>query len=489
MSEFTQSNQGAIEETYLGEANGGNNQTLRLLYPTSGDVVEISPTSRKAGMNALRKFSSRSINFSEVPPFLVEPTYQLKAAQASAALGIIGSNRHTLGQEATRVLMEGRPVLALPRLNRFYRWIDFHEVSRDTVNAEVVLESHRVLDEDRNLNSQSWYGPDTQLFLDYLAGREDITPPDLSEFRARVTSNSLVIIGVSNGRVITVPRITLPINSKPEVICKPKYDSNRDYSWLEGYPDSNSTDTNLVFSKRFYKGKAGLYNWPGTDAQSFIDWVLGVKPFEMASGIRLQRSNEAIRSIHIIQGSAGRLTITISPSANHLTRFIVVPNRDELYEWGEIYGDESDNQPLLISTTRVTRENHSKLNSNWVGPVKQPYLDYLDNKLVPEALKPFTTDVLPSKTLYLFIHKGKVFAVDLRKSNPPVKVGEKIKVVPTIHNNSVVLSLEADDNSRHFARYFLDRENNTFTRLAGSIEVDITAEEADADLDKFLDLN
>lgn len=408
--------------------------------------------SKKEGLERLKDYFDGKRPFCEVHSFLIDSVLGSENSGYQAYVGKVRGKQIQLKitQDMQQVFRTGGSILATPKEDEFYKWIDFLSVDQNGyIIPPIPLASCKVDYGVRKFNFISWYGSENQLFLDYLGGQLNIDPSRLRSFRAGVIRGVKSLNRIAIGYVNNTSVDTLVVKSHlteigSEVIMKPRQDSVKDYSWVEGYASNKDGEEQLVCSRRFFRGEKRLYPWKGPEVQTFIDWVLGKLSFDEVNPLTVIPDNQSL--MIVLEGSQQN-NITINLKDHSLIpgvdSVILVPTKDNLYEWIEIHKaqDSDQNNNLPIASFRVKREGKRKLDGTWPGPVKQRYIDFLDNKLDIAALDPLHCTVGANKYIYLFRYRGKPVQLGLKNIGSLFTPGEVTTVTPSVTNEQFVVTV------------------------------------------------
>lgn len=196
------------------------------------------------------------------------------------------------------------------------------------------------------------------------------------------------------------------------------------------------------------------------EVQSFIAWVNGDLPIDEAQQLKVSLKNRP-SALYINEKPDSQIIVNLRNNAviAESKEVLLKPYKDELYEWVEVYGFKNE-EPRFVSYYRVTRDSPIKIQT-WIGPVKQRYVDFLDNKIPFSSLSPLAR-VVQSNKLSLLRYKGKDLTLTIGDQLP---TGTPLEVVPVMNEGNLALEVRKE-GGEIFRVYVYDSKTLTF-RIKG----------------------
>lgn len=229
--------------------------------------------------------NENGIIFEHVNPFFV-------TAKTKIALGNYRFNGTgiSLNLAENPALQDGDTLFIVPRQDerRIYQWIEILKVDIGAPPQDWKrIASYRILKEERDISSHSWYGPEKTLLVDYLDNKSDINFSDLRPFisSAQKTSKGFIIpIFASGNKHLTMYTSSPFLSEGSAVQIVPQQDANKLYQFFDAYTVGENPQ--LVTSYRLLNGE--LVGWRGFRKQKLIDYIADKVPFSLVEPIEFE---------------------------------------------------------------------------------------------------------------------------------------------------------------------------------------------------------
>ncbi|MBI2029043.1 hypothetical protein HYT02_01365 [Candidatus Gottesmanbacteria bacterium] len=381
----------------------------------------------------------------------------------------------SLSKDLLNLIRKGENIFGIPKQDEYnlYKWVDFYlgDASGRFEETQIV-DSYRVDEKNKKIENKNWFGPDIQMFIDYLTGENNINFSQLKPFTKKLSKRGYFakVAGKNINLILNKPQ-NLNGHQSYEVNFYPKRDEERGYVWLEGYLSRDLNSQAMVCSYRIYPGESKLHQWKGPETQSLIDWINNALTFELAqqvtTGFRQSRDRN---TIFIEQSEKNKIVIDLSSrrDLNKEDKFVLIPRKDELYEWVEVYKlGLPDSKPTFITYARVNRETRSKLDSLWVGPTRQRYQDYIEGKIGIRDLQSYGITVPLNGDIYLFTDKKNDRSISAYLPSDIFSAGDEVTINLTENNdNKLIIEFRNESDPKKQIRYLYDRQNGSFLKIS-----------------------
>lgn len=360
-------------------------------------------------------------------------------------------------------------LLAIPNHDQYglYQWLNFYELFTDNrINPDELISSQRIYKDEFKIQPRGWYGFENQMFLDFIDGGLEIDPSWLRPFVARVSENDpTVVFGTVKGKIIESRFAELQDRLGQSILFKPQYNPEFGYTWIEGYTPEE--DRSLC-AKEFQPGKSELLPWKGLNKRIFIDWVLGNIPFEKARSIEEYPDNNSLMIV-LSSSRENMIVITLKGKTNveKSERIKLVPCKDDLFEWVEVYkADENKETDTILASYKIDRLSNKKLDGTWPGPERQRFIDYLEGKLKASDIKPFSGVVRSGTRLNICTYDGKNIFISLKNHQAPFNIGDTVYVSPTMDQEGNIVFIVNNENSYgNSANFVFDLKTHKFKSM------------------------
>lgn len=444
----------------------------------NGETLVIEAEQQRRGFERVKDLLSEKISFTEVAPFIIDEYSGHTKSRDRFFVAVVKDKQINLhaNDETRRVLDTGGEVLVIPQQDdkNLYQWLELYEVREGASDSQSLVQSSRVLIDSLTLDSQYWPGPEKQVFLDFLGGRDEVESSDLREFRATLSEKRIINIGFIGSKKIKI-YIGNPLCVPGcEIVSRSRFDSERKLFFLEGYVVDAQGKEQQVYSRRFSKGDINLYETSraafrfesaSSDIHIFNEWLTGTLPFEKAAPVAIQVT-EGVRGI-----SLGRRFIAFNSQIKPGDELLFLPRKDTFYEWFEVIKKDAEQADgkLVINSYRIYREEGGiRLDSHWPGTERQRLVDYLDSKLSSSELT--TIPAVSDRTgINLFSYKNKRLRLWL--GSDLVSQGDKLIIVPRLDSNgNLILEVSKEEGTSILRRFLLDRKDLAIRVLPDNLQ-------------------
>lgn len=424
--------------------------------------------SQTVGWASLRNYFLGEISFRQVPPFLIDNIVGTRPSRYDSFIGKGGSNVRifmNLDRKIAEPFETGHFLVAIPGEDehRYYQWLNFFEVDEQKTIDFNEVGSCRVNREEFKFEISGWHDFARQIFLDYLSGKE-VDIAHLRPFKIFTNSLKTIWLGYINKKSVGDIQHNDFQPNQP-IVCVPKYDPERGYSWLDTY--SEEDNQRIIASRRFYKGETKVSDWKGPEIQSLIDWIAGILPLNKTMLVRIPVPGGGKYSLE----ESYQNVICVDLRNNPGDELALQADADGLYEWINIYKTVStpeDSTLQFMQSVRVHRDRKIKLGT-WVRPDKQRYLDFLDGKLNANQLKPLFLKVGAENQFQLLSYQGKGHRLSLGDKGK-FPVGTEVKVTPFAdESGNLILEIGDKSESQIYKRYIFSRNDNDFRTIPEDI--------------------
>lgn len=438
-------------------------QLVNFIQSDKKNIV-IEAASQEKGIKNLKDYLRGLKSFSEIQPFVIHESHGHKKKLDEFYVCTI--NNKSVGfhvnEEMKKIFSEGRAVLALPNEDnkKLYQWLDFYEIdSNENTGFQNIIHSCRVDIKNLKIDSQYWFGLGRQLLLDYLSGNQEIEPDYFQEFTTLIQQDRCIEIGFASGKHIEIYIGNTLCKPGQEIISRPISDPLEHHTWLEGYV-RDEEGLVQVYSRRFYKGDLKLYEKRDSAIEVFSDWLKGIVPFEEAEPLTVVTDNKS-NGIFL-----ANKFIRFGHQVKQGDNVVIIPQKDELYEWIDIKkkGKEDEDNLISVSSYRLTREGTIRLDGHWPGPERQRWIDYLEEKQDFSILGSLSDTVDVGYDVTLFTWRGRRMRLTLKKNI--FTPGEQIRITPYLtRNNNLLLEVSSFQNVSNINKYIVDKHSFSIKAL------------------------
>lgn len=445
----------------------------------NGDILIIEAEQQRRGFEKIRDLLSGKMSFAEVTPFTIDEYSGHPKARDSFLVAVVGGKQINLhaNDETRQVLDTGGEILVIPKQDdkNLYQWLELYEVRDGASNSQSLVQSSRVLIDSLNLDSQYWTGPEKQVFLDFLGGKDEIEGSDLREFRATLSKKRILNIGFIGSKKVKIYVGNPLCTPGCKIISRSRFNSERELFFLEGYVVDTYGKEQQVYTRRFSKGDINLYKTSraafrfeesaSSDIHIFNEWLTGVLPFEKAVPVSIQVT-EGTRGI-----SLGKRFISFNSQVKPGDKLLFLPKKDTVYEWFEVIKRDTGQAEgdVVLNSYRIHREKGGvRLDSHWPGTERQRLVDYLDSKLSSSELTTIPA-ICEGIGINLFNYKNKRLRLWLARDI--VSQGDKLIIVPRFDDNgNLILEVSKEDGNSILRRFILDRKDLAIRALPDNLQ-------------------
>lgn len=428
-----------------------------------GALKQIEALPLEQGVSLFSDYLEGKISFNDLLPFILDTFHFNQQMNIYGAYLGSGYRYNVKVVDISRGLsksIEKNPqLLAVPKQDDLglYRWFEFYPVgSGGEVDIKFPPDSFRINNEEKRLEKRYWYGPNKQMFLEYVLGKLDIAPELLREFSVKVSGYSVINIGTVDRESVFFGDKSLAEYDGRTLTVKPYVDSEHGFTWIEIF---QSEEGSSILKKRFYKGEKKFTEWRGVKEEAFLDWIDGKLPIEKVDEFVIDFGQTGVIRLVDTKQSSVKISVTNNYEERFPTgRAIVRPKQNELYEWVELYAVNPDSSvaDLPSASLRVERQKKAKLNGKWTGPSKQPYVDFLEGQLSYDQLPSLILKLPPTGRLNLFSFRGKTLTMHMK--DLAEFSGEEFKIIPVVGKDGSFCLEVLSPGDELLKKYSFDKE-------------------------------
>lgn len=442
---------------------------IKLVDDTTEMVVH--PVGQRVGKEVLIGLAKGKMSPAEALPIYVTDLRRRKSNPSGTLYLGKDVSGITLDSEVMKVYEKNGAVLFVPKEDKKfgYKWIDIYAVDKENkVDINNRSGSLRIRVGTGKIESQGWYGPELQAFLDYITMNLILEDPSmLLPFAIRRIKGGNLYIGRVGERNITTPFHEK--TSAEKLLIIPKYKRKFGYFWIDGYEYDDPIKAKPCFTRRVLFGEGfgedvRIVDWKGPEIQSVIDWIYGKIPTSMMEAVQIQIDSD-IKYSNIYLGIPS-LMLQLGGNANFDKSQVayLIAREKGLYKWLEIQQDNIDlgKRRIVSKLLLETSSGIPKLIGGWIGPEKQALVDYIDGKVDANQLEKINATLNSNKIAHIVDHKGEELTVALR--TVVFKEGDVVTLMPLVDDSgNLVLEITKTDNpGAILARSIYDKDENRF---------------------------
>jgi hypothetical protein len=420
------------------------------------------------GRDALSKLVLGEVSPSEVPPIYITDLRKRKHNPSATMYVSQDIPAITLDSSVAEALETTGAVVFVPKEDeRFgYRWIDIYQMDEEgLIDHSNTIGSLRINTEHGRIESQGWYGPEQQVFMDFISGRLQLDDPnEIPPFIVRNPKGNTIYFGRDGDRYITTSFGGKTTAKNFTII--PRYDHTLGYFWIEGYEQGDSAEP--LFTRRVLAGESfediKIIDWKGPQIQSLIDWAYGkietaiLQEVEILFDPAIKHSNLYFEQPHL------KINLSGNRELKREQPVYAIPREKGPYKWIDIQQDKESGKRKTVSSALLETALDGKptLRAGWQGYEKQALADYIDGRIDFSLLEPIVVTLNGVRQAHLMRYKDKALVVALRSTI--FKEGDGVTFTPTVDGDgNLILEVTKSDNpDQVLAKCSYNPENNSF---------------------------
>lgn len=447
-----------------------NQYLQRLVYGDPDNVSDmgVNHLDQALGREALVKLALGEVSPSEVPPIYVTDLRKRKHNPSAIMYLSQDVPEITLDSSVNEALETTGAVVFVPKEDkRFgYRWIDIYQMDEEgVIGRSNTIGSLRINTEHGRIESQGWYGPEQQAFMDFISGRLQLDDPnEIPPFTVRNPKGNTIYFGRVGDRYITTPFGGKTTAENFTIV--PHYDHTLGYFWIEGCEQGNIAEP--LFTRRVVIGGSfediKIIDWKGPQIQSLIDWAYGkietaaLQEVKILFDPAIKHSNLYFEQPHL------KINLSGNRELKREQPVYAIPREKGPYKWIDIQQDEESGKRKTVSLALLETALDGKptLRAGWQGYEKQALADYIDGQLDFSLLEPIVVTLSGVRQAHLMVYKNKALVVALRSTI--FKEGDGVTFTPTEDGDgNLILEVTKSDNpDQVLAKCSYNPESNSF---------------------------